>query len=82
MGFRIHNNRGCQLAMNYRGNNRVLNKEGYNWDCSGTVKSENNPRAYVFQRPFLRGLFFEALIFGGAYLRREICRFRFALLCI
>ena len=31
-----------------------------------------SPRAYSFQRPFLRGLFFEGLIFGGAYLRREI----------
>ena len=29
--------------------------------------------AYIFQRPFLRGLFLEGLIFGGAYLRREIC---------
>ena len=28
--------------------------------------------AYIFQRPFLRGLFLEGLIFGGAYLRREI----------
>ena len=28
--------------------------------------------AYVFQRLFLRGLFIEGLIFGGAYLRREI----------
>ena len=32
-----------------------------------------SPEAYIFQRPFLRGLFFEGLIFGGAYLRREIC---------
>ena len=32
-----------------------------------------SPGAYVFQRPFLRGLFLEGLIFGGAYLRREIC---------
>ena len=31
------------------------------------------PGAYIFQRPFLRGLFLEELIFGGAYLRREIC---------
>ena len=32
------------------------------------------PGAHVFQRPFLRGLFFfEWLIVGGAYLRREIC---------
>ena len=55
------------------------------------------PGAYIFQRPFLRGLFLEGLIFGGAYLRREICvsksiglayswkeiyRFCFVLLCI
>ena len=31
-----------------------------------------SPGAYIFQRPFLRGLFFEGLIFGGAYVRREI----------
>ena len=29
--------------------------------------------AYIFQRPFLRGLFLEGLIFGGAYVRWEIC---------
>ena len=29
--------------------------------------------AYSFQRPFLRGLFLEGLIFGGAYKRREVC---------
>ena len=29
--------------------------------------------AYIFHRPFLRGLFLEGLIFGGAYVRREIC---------
>ena len=32
-----------------------------------------SPGAYIFQRPFLRGLFLEGFIFGGAYLRREIC---------
>ena len=32
-----------------------------------------SPGAYMFQRPSLRGLFLEGLIFGGAYLRREIC---------
>ena len=32
-----------------------------------------SPRAYIFQRPFLRGLCLEGPIFGGAYLRREIC---------
>ena len=31
------------------------------------------PGAYIFQRPFLRGLFWEGLIFGGAYLLSEIC---------
>ena len=35
--------------------------------------SKISPRAYIFQRPFLRGLFLEGLIFRGAYLRREIC---------
>ena len=32
-----------------------------------------SPGAYMLQRPPLRGLFLENLIFGGAYLRREIC---------
>ena len=32
-----------------------------------------SPGDYIFQRPFLRGLFLEGLIFGGAYLRRETC---------
>ena len=32
-----------------------------------------SPGAYIFQRPFLRGLFLEGLIFGGTYLQREIC---------
>ena len=32
-----------------------------------------SPGAYIFQRAFLRGLFLDGLIFGGAYLRREIC---------
>ena len=32
-----------------------------------------SPGAYIFQRPFLRGLFLEGLIFGGAYAQREIC---------
>ena len=32
-----------------------------------------SPGAYIFQRPFLRGLFLEGLIFGGAHLRRELC---------
>ena len=32
-----------------------------------------SPGAYIFQRPFLRGLFLEGPIFAGAYVRREIC---------
>ena len=32
-----------------------------------------SPGAYIFQRPFLGGLILEGLIFGGAYLLREIC---------
>ena len=30
------------------------------------------PGAYIFRRPSSRDLFLEGLIFGGAYLRREI----------
>ena len=56
-----------------------------------------SPGSYIFQRPFLRGLFLDGLIFVGAYVRSEICfsksiglayswkeinRFCFALLCI
>ena len=32
-----------------------------------------SPGAYIFQRPFLRGLFLEGLIFRGAHLRKGIC---------
>ena len=32
-----------------------------------------SPEANIFHWPFLRGLFWEGFIFGGAYLRREIC---------
>ena len=32
-----------------------------------------SPGAYTFQRAFLKGLFLEGRIFGGAYFRREIC---------
>ena len=34
------------------------------------------PGAYIFQRPFLRGFFLEGLIFGGAYVRKEICVYK------
>ena len=26
-----------------------------------------SPRAYIFQRPFLRGLFWEGVIYGGKF---------------
>ena len=32
-----------------------------------------SPGAYIFQRPFSRGLFLEGPILGKAYVRREIC---------
>ena len=35
-----------------------------------------SPWAYIFPGPFLRSLFLEGLIFGGAYLGREIWRFK------
>ena len=34
------------------------------------------PGAYILQRPFLRGLFLEGLIFGGAYIREGNLRFK------
>ena len=47
-----------------------LNKNTLSFYCKIPKIS---PGAYIFQRPFLRGLFLKGLIFGGAYLRREIC---------
>ena len=41
------------------------------WKCRKIAKISHG--AYIFQRPFLRGLFLEGLIFRGAYVRREIC---------
>ena len=32
-----------------------------------------SPGPYIFQRPFLRGLFLEGLIRRGAYIRWEFC---------
>ena len=32
-----------------------------------------SPGDYILQRPFFWGLFLEGLLFGRAYLRREIC---------
>ena len=35
--------------------------------------SKISPGAYIFQTPFLRGLFLEGPIFRGANVQREIC---------
>ena len=50
----------------------------YTTNVSSTLGETNyrkipiiSPGAYIFQRPFFRGLFLEGLLFGGAYLRRE-----------
>ena len=37
------------------------------------LNSKISPGAYIFQRPCLRGLFLEGLIFEGSYKRWEIC---------
>ena len=50
-----------------------LNKNSLSFYCKIPKIS---PGAYIFQRPFLRGLFLKGLIFGGAYLWREICVFK------
>ena len=34
--------------------------------------SKISPGACIFQRPFLRGLFLEGLMYGVAYLRRDV----------
>ena len=50
-----------------------LNKNSLSFYCKIPKIS---PGAYIFQRPFLKGLFLKGLIFGGAYLWREICVFK------
>ena len=50
-----------------------LNKNYLSFHCK---IPKIGPGAYIFQRPFLRGLFLKGLIFGGAYLWREICVFK------
>ena len=42
------------------------------WQMAYRKIPKISPGAYIFQRPFLRGLFSKGLIFGGAYLWREI----------
>ena len=36
-------------------------------------QSKNKPRGLYFSKVLFEGLFLEGPIFGGAYLRREIC---------
>ena len=43
------------------------------WDSKYRKIPKISPRAYIFHRPFLRGLFLEGLIFGRPYIRRELC---------
>ena len=44
--------------------------------CSYRKIPKIRPGAYIFQRPFLRGLFLEGLIFGGAYIQEGNLRFK------
>ena len=50
---------------------------GFHVDYPAFPKYRTIPKissvAFIFQRPFLRGLFMEGLILGGAYLWRETC---------
>ena len=45
----------------------------YSWMNEYRKIPKISPEAYIFQRPFLRGLFSEGLIIGGGSLPREIC---------
>ena len=69
----------CMMNLNYHYFQSVLF-----YKPQGTLRFKNKvnkyrqiPKislgAYILQTPFLRGLFLEGLVFGGAYLRREIC---------
>ena len=51
----------------------LISKHQYNVTIKYRKLPKLSPGAYIFQKPFLRGLFLEGLIFEGAYLRREIC---------
>ena len=51
---------------------RIPKNCGYPVESYGpTVKI--SPRAYIFQGPFLRGLFLKGIIFGGAHRQWIIC---------
>ena len=54
---------------------KVILNRGWSSDVIVTYRKipKISPGAYIFQWTFLRGLFLEELIFGGAYVRREMC---------
>ena len=67
MLVKYYGNLGRNLGKNYCGNLGKNRAKNY------SKIPKISPGAYIFQRPFLRGLFLEGLIFGGAYLWREVC---------
>ena len=54
---------------------KVILNQGWSSDVIVTYRKlpKISPGAYIFQWTFLRGLFLEGLIFGGVYVRREMC---------
>ena len=50
----------------------VAGQWGFIYDPKYHKIPKISPGAYIFQGPFLRGLFLEGLIFGGAYIRRGL----------
>ena len=43
------------------------------WHAVLKMQKKFSPGTCIFQSPFCRGFFLEWLIFGGAYVRREVC---------
>ena len=61
----------CYCIMSHMG---CKKQEPSHLKCPHTRKIPKMSRGgNIFERPFLRGLFLEGFIFGGAYLQREIC---------
>ena len=50
----------------------VYGRVGVSVCLLGTIKFRNKPWGLFFSTPFLRGLFLEWLIFGGAYIQRSL----------
>ena len=68
MLVKYYGNLGRNLGKNYCGNLGKNSAKNYR-----KIPKESPGARYIFQRPILRGIFLEGLIFGGAYLWREIC---------